>query len=379
MAAAKKKTKKVTKKPVKRVVRKPAKKVPAKLRAKRKAKAKSVIARHEGNPIIEPSYDNHWEAKATFNPTALHADGKVHIIYRAIGTDDVSRLGYARSDDGLSIDERLTQPCYTIGHAVPTASLDYQIPYCSGGGWNGGCEDPRLTLIGDRVYIIYTAFDGWGSVRMALSSISLDDFLARRWNWRKPVIISPPGEIHKNWVLFPEKINGKFAILHSLTPEVRVDYFDSLDELDGVTKFIRSSHVGRRADAGGAWDSFVRGVGPAPIKTKYGWLVLYHGMDDRDPNRYKLGAMILDKDDPTKVLYRAKKAILAPDECYENEGYKSGVIYSCGAVVMGEELFVYYGGADKVTCVATVHLDSFLKELVANGAVSLKRRATLRR
>jgi predicted GH43/DUF377 family glycosyl hydrolase len=202
-----------------------------------------------------------------------------------------------------------------------------------------------------------------------MTSIALDDFISKRWNWKEPVLISPPGQIHKNWVIFPEKINGKYAILHSISPTIMVDYFKSLDELDG-NNFIHSIHQGSPLWA--SRDRLTRGVGPAPIKTKYGWLVLYHKMEKHDSHRYKLWAMILDAKNPTKVLYNSIKPILEPDEWYENEGYKDGVIYSCGAVVKDGQLFVYYGGADKVSCVATAHLNKFLEELVYFSAPVLK-------
>jgi predicted GH43/DUF377 family glycosyl hydrolase len=109
------------------------------------------------------------------------------------------------------------------------------------------------------------------------------------------------------------------------------------------------------------------------MRTKYGWLVLYHKMEKHDSNRYKLWAMILDIKDPTKVLYRSSQPILEPDEWYENEGYKSGVVYSCGAVIKDGQLFVYYGGADTVSCVATAKLDAFLKELVHSNTPLLKK------
>ena len=185
------------------------------------------------------------------------------------------------------------------------------------------------------------------------------------------MLISPPGEIHKNWVLFPEKIKGKYAILHSLSPEIRIDYFEDLDELDG-SRFIQSTHQGCPV-----WmprNKLVRGVGPAPIKTKYGWLVLYHAMETNDPSRYKLWAMILDLNNPEKVRYRGMRPILEPDQTYENDGFKAGVIYSCGAVEKDGELFVYYGGADTVSCVATANLDKFLKELIASKPVSLSKK-----
>ena len=93
-------------------------------------------------------------------------------------------------------------------------------------------------------------------------------------------------------------------------------------------------------------------------------------------HRYKLWAMILDLKDPAKILYNSSQPILEPDEWYENEGYKSGVVYSCGAVVKDGELFVYYGGADKVSCVATANLEKFLQELVHSNATKVKSRKT---
>jgi predicted GH43/DUF377 family glycosyl hydrolase len=83
--------------------------------------------------------------------------------------------------------------------------------------------------------------------------------------------------------------------------------------------------------------------------------------------------LILGLKDPTKVLYRSKKPILEPDAFYENEGIKSGIIYSCGAVVKDNDLFLYYGGADMVSCVATANLELFLKDLVSSGITKLKK------
>ncbi len=334
-------------------------------------KKQPPFEKFEGNPIITPREGNEWESKATFNPSALHVEGNVHILYRAIGDGDVSVLGYAVSRDGFSVDERGEQPAFAphkIKIFSPEERMQAPLIYSSGGGWNGGCEDPRLTLIDGRVYLIYTAFDGWASLRRALTSISLEDFLEKRWKWEKPVLISPPGEIHKNWVLFPEKINGKYAILHSISPTVRIDYFDSLDIFDG-TKFIQSVPGNRQEEIG--W-GVMKGAGPPPIKTEDGWLLFYHGLDKLDPGRYKLGAMLLDLKDPTKVLYRSPRPILEPDEYYENHGFKGGIIYSCGAVVIGNDLLIYYGGADAVVCVATAKLDQFLKELKTHEIPKLK-------
>ena len=343
--------------------------------AKAKASRRKIIRKKEQpikikkfaqNPIISPSYYP-WESKATFNPAAFESDGKIHILYRAIGEDDSSVLGYAYTQDGLNIDGRPTYHIYKryFGYNENMPKIDY----LSGGGWSGGCEDPRLVLIDGVVYMIFTAFDGWGSVRIALTSIKLEDFENKKWDWKKAVMISPPNEINKNWVIFPEKINGKFAIMHSFYPNILIDYFDSLDELDGK-KFIKSNNE-RPIDYTRGWDSWFRGVGPSPIKTKDGWLILYHAMDYRNPDRYRMGAMLLDLNDPTKILYRSKSPILEPEEDYENNGNKCGVIYSCGAVVKNGELFVYYGGADKFVCVASIKLQDLLDDLKKDKDVKL--------
>lgn len=375
----KKIVKKLTKKIIiKKIIKKKIVKVVkvAKKRIKKVIKKKSKglqLERSPFNPIIEPRIYS-WESKATFNPAAFMADGKIHLIYRAIGDNDVSVLGYASSLDGHNFRDRPTHSIYhKFGKFIKS---DDPIDYVSGGGWNGGCEDPRVTLIDYTVYMLYTAFDGWGSLRIALTSIKLDDFKKKRWNWEKPILISPPGEIHKNWVLFPEKINGKFAILHSISPEILIDYIEDFKEFDD-TKFINSLHSSSPLWKS-SWDNMVRGVGPTPIKTEIGWLVLYHAMDKKDPDRYKLGAMILDFNDPTRILYKSQNPILEPDEYYENEGFKAGVIYSCGAVVKDGELFVYYGGADSVVCVASVELSSLLEDLKKNKVVKLKKKKLLK-
>ena len=228
-----------------------------------------------------------------------------------------------------------------------------------------------MTVIGDTLYMLYTAFDGWGSLRLALTSTKVSDFENKKPKWKKPALISPPGQIHKNWVIFPEKIDGKFAILHSVYPKILVEYFDSLNELNGK-RFIYSNNT-RPIDKSRTWDSWFRGIGPTPIKTDMGWLMIYHAMDHNNPDRYRMGAMILDIKDPTKILFRSAYPILEPEEDYENNGHKWGVVYCCGAVVKDGDLLVYYGGADKVIGVASVSLDELLNDLKTNKVVQLKK------
>ena len=332
-----------------------------------------ILDRFHGNPIIEPrAHHDNWEGEGTFNPAVVEDDdGIIHLLYRALGRDGISRIGYAQSKDGKHFTKRSAHPVYepSSGFGLPdpekaTGPIGYHPAiYTSGGGW-GGAEDPRAVRIGDTVYMMYVAFEGWNSVRIALTSISLEDFKAGKWHWKKPVLLSPPGKVNKNWLLFPEKIHGKFAILHSIAPKVMIEY---VDDLENMNDFIDSPRKdGPQPGRKKAWDSILRGAGPPPVKTDLGWLLLYHAQEKTDSGRYKLGAMILDKKDPTKVLYRARHPILSPDMFYENNG-KPGVVYASGAMIKGNDLYVYYGGADKVVCVATTPVKEFLKYLVTGN------------
>ncbi|MBI1755244.1 hypothetical protein HYR65_03090, partial [Candidatus Azambacteria bacterium] len=231
---------------------------------KLKTKKLQILEKIKENPIISPRAEHAWEAWQTFNPAAILLEDHVHFLYRAIGPDGVSRVGYAASRDGVTIDERLAYPVYEH----PSLKRSFSVAsYSSGGSW-GGAEDSRIVRVDeeDVLYMTYTACDN--GLRVGLTSIKVDDFLNKKWKWKLPVLISPPGEVHKNWLIFPEKIHGRYAILHSIKPDIQVEYRDSLAFDDA--SYIESSHGGKPRK--GCWDKWLRGAGAPPIKTKYGWL-----------------------------------------------------------------------------------------------------------
>jgi len=326
------------------------------------------FVRADENPIITGGHP--WEADGVMNPAAIIAGGKTHLFYRAVGNDGVSRIGYAVSKDGTHIDERLPYPVFALGGTPqPQTKPAHKGLAASGGTWSGvGIEDPRAIVLDDRMYMTFNAFAGWNSLRIGISSIRIDDLMARRWKWTPPVYLSPPEQVQKNWLLFPEKINGKFAVLHSLHSGTRdrvvVDY---LDDLENST--IESPYNPKKDE--NAWDSTLRGAGPPPIKTKDGWLLLYHANDAKESYKYKLGALLLDLNDPSKVIARSVQPVLEPDAYYENDG-KPGIVYACGATVSGDTLRVYYGGGDKVVCVAKASLSELLKKLKNPGVDPFK-------
>ena len=333
----------------------------------------AILKKFHKNPIIAPNPNNKWESRATFNSAAVYEDGKVHFIYRALGDNDLSVLGYATSSDGVNIDERSDEPIYipreaweTPGRQVFKTFADH---FASGGGY-GGVEDPRITKIDNKFYMTYVAFDGANPPRVALTSITVDDFLKRRWDkWETPKLISAPGMVNKNAVIFPEKINGKYVVFHRVYPNILVDFVDDLNFEN--ESYLRGQYfIPPRKNH---WDSKKIGAGAPPIRTKDGWLFIYQSVGYQDPGKYKIGAMMLDSNDPTKVLYRTNKPIVEPIESYENNGFKPGVVYPCGAVVLKDNLHVYYGGADSYTNVASHNLNEFLDEMKKTQEPKLRR------
>lgn len=332
------------------------------------------LDRHPHNPVISPVPYREWEANGTFNPAAVEdSSGRVHLFYRAVGADGLSRISHAVCPDGRRVSELSPYAVYepVCGAGMPSdmASVGPRrydiVEHPSGGGW-GGSEDPRTTKIGDRVYMTYTAFEGWDNMRIGLTSISVKDMEKGRWNWRRPRLISPAKARNKNWVLFPEKINGKYALLHGIAPKIYISYLDSLDMVPPIQSCKDHGGYGHKDPRRkGEWDEIMKGVGTPPVRTDLGWLILYHAIHD---GKYKVGGMILDLNDPTKVLYRSPQPILAPDAHYENDG-KPNVVYATGAVVKDGQLLVYYGGGDKHVCVAETPLAKLLDWMATNGRV----------
>ncbi len=314
------------------------------------------LLRSLNNPIIVPNKNHPWEAKATFNPAALRIRNTTYLLYRALGEDNTSSIGYASTKDGFFIDERLPEPVY-----IPREN--FELKKITGG--NSGCEDPRLTKIGKTIYMCYTAFDGIGPPRVAVTSITEKNFLQKKWQWEKPIVITPVGFDDKDTCIFPEKTNGhaggragKYFIVHRLGDEICGDYLKSLNfKIETVRKCIRI--IGPRINK---WDSLRVGVCASPLKTKYGWLLLYHGIS-KSHSTYRIGAVLLDLNDPAIVLSRTSDPIFEPEESYEKSGIVNNVVFPCGMVEKDRILYIYYGGADTIVGVATIELDILLRAL----------------
>jgi predicted GH43/DUF377 family glycosyl hydrolase len=305
-----------------------------------------LAVRAKENPILKPVPEHAWENKAVFNAGILDLDGTTHIIYRAQGEDGISRLGYAATKNGTKITDRSDKPIYE-----PRADFESQ-----------GCEDPRLTKIGSTIYMVYTAFDGKNPWRAALSTISVKDFVAKRWSkWSMPQLITPDPVQDKDTALLPEKVGGQYMWMHRIDPLICADFLDSLNfKKSRLTRCIEI--MGPRP---GMWDSQKIGIAGPPIKTKKGWLLIYHGVSKT--STYRLGAVLLDLKNPAVILSRSIDTIFEPLEEYERVGQVKNAVFSCGAAVRGDVISIYYGGADTVLGVARVSLKKLLTILLPDN------------
>jgi len=313
-----------------------------------------LAVRAKENPIIKPNPDHPWEKNATFNAGAIDLGGSVHLLYRAMGDDNTSVLGYASSKNGIKFIECSKEPAY-----IPREEFEKKHGSPTG---NSGCEDPRITKIGSTLYMTYTAFDGVHPTRVALTTITAENFLAKRWDkWSKPILTTPENVNDKDMCLLPEKIKGQYMIFHRIDPMICADFLDTLDF--SKSKLTRCVEImGPRP---GMWDSKKIGIAGPPIKTKKGWLLIYHGVSKT--NTYRLGAVLLDLKNPSIVLSRSVDTIFEPLEEYERVGLVRNAVFSCGQVVRGDTLYIYYGGADTVLGLAKVSLKKLLKILLPDN------------
>ncbi|MCD7034513.1 glycoside hydrolase family 130 protein [Metabacillus sp. GX 13764] len=213
-----------------------------------------------------------------------------------------------------------------------------------------GLEDPRITQIGEEYYIYFTAVSPMGAGE---AMVRTSDFI----NVEHLGMIFAPE--NKDVAIFPEKINGKYYALHRPVPKSNGYPEVWLAESDNLLYWGNHHHLfGLRENH---WDNARIGGGAVPIKTEQGWLALYHGASD--DNRYCMGGVLLDLNDPKKVIARSEKPILSPEADYEQHGFFGNVVFSCGAISHGDTIKMYYGAADTSMACAEISLREVLESL----------------
>ena len=325
-----------------------------------------LLERNKNNPILIPDKSNWWESKAAFNCAILCYDNRIHMLYRAIGEYEkyISRIGYASSTDGIWFDRSKD--------AAMAPEEEYE---------KYGIEDPRLVEIDRQIFLSYVILSDYVSEGPTASTAlaTTTDFKS----YTRLGIITSKGSDNKDVVLFPEKTNlksinaeekggntNKYLFLHRpaswIGSKFGVDRPSIwLGEGNALTNFEKHTLLLKPEQE---WEALKIGAGPPPVKTKDGWLLIYHGKDTQAV--YRAGAALLDLKDPTKVLGRTKRPILEPLEPYEKNGDVSNVVFPTGVCTMDGTLFVYYGAADKVCCLATIDLETLLDYILHENRVN---------
>lgn len=213
-----------------------------------------------------------------------------------------------------------------------------------------GCEDARIARIDDTWYINYSAVSSLG-ISTALATTT--DFVTVE---KKGLILCPD---NRDVCFFPQKVGGRYLALTRPAPchfgHAEIWICESPDMLHW------GNHRHLLGRSGDDWDAHKSGGGAPLIKTERGWLEIYHGVDVN--LRYCLGALLLDSDDPTKILAKSPVPLLEPVAPYEREGFFGNVVFTCGALVRDETLHIWYGAADECVALATMPMDALWRHL----------------
>jgi predicted GH43/DUF377 family glycosyl hydrolase len=322
------------------------------------------LNKYINNPILEPEPSNEWESLCVCNPGAWYEDGKYYLLYRAAGGDreHYIHFGLAESEDGYQFRRVSEQPVFSPDK----------------GSFDGGCvEDARIVKY-DGIYYITYAFrpfppgQYWklGGDQVLQYEIPETAPYCLKKNITNSGLLSSKdlksfrrlGRITKSnlddrdVILFPEKIDGKFVMLHRpkewvgekygcKNPSIWISFSEDLIEWDSSELLLEGVYD---------WEEKIGGSAP-PIKTEEGWLTLYHAVDKQ--GIYRVGVMLLDLYNPAKIIARAKDYIMEPEYDYEFDGLYKGCVFPTGNIVVGDTLYVYYGCADKYIGVATCKLE----------------------
>jgi predicted GH43/DUF377 family glycosyl hydrolase len=312
-----------------------------------------LFRRHPGNPILTAN-SIPYTVNTVFNPGAALMDGETLLLVRVEDRRGISHLTVAQSADGVSGWRVRPEPALLPDPAGHPEEV-----------W--GVEDPRITWLPERERwaVAYTAYSRRGPlVSMALTS----DFV----DFERLGPTMPPED--KDAALFPRRFAGRWALLHRPVPmrggaHIWLSYSPDLRHWGELSLVLP-------AREGGWWDADKIGLGPPPLETPEGWLILYHGVHvTAGGSLYRAGLALLDLADPTKVRRRCDEWVMGPREEYEVVGDVSKVVFPCGWVVdpATDELRVYYGAADTSVCLATARLADVMDYVLASPTPSAHR------
>ena len=332
------------------------------------------LVRPEGNPVIEPRPEStfedpilrkpvHWEALHTFNPAAIVRNGKIFVLYRAednSGTEEIgshtSRLGLSESEDGIHFQHRPTPVLFPADDSQKERE------------WPGGVEDPRIVESEDGSYVL--TYTQWNRITYSVGIATSTDLI----HWKKfgPAFQDAMGGKYaglkyksagivtqiRDGRLIAVRIKGRYwmywgeGAIH-LAVSSDLIHWTPVEDKDGSPLVVLSKRRGR-------FDSGFPEVGPPPVLTDRGIVVMNNGKNDPSdgdpelgPNAYATGEALFSADDPSKLIARAEKPSLKPELPFEKTGqYAAGTTFAEGLVLFKGKWFLYYGCADSMVGVA---------------------------
>jgi predicted GH43/DUF377 family glycosyl hydrolase len=296
-----------------------------------------IFVRERRNPILTAG-DLPFKATAVFNPGVVEIDGEVLLLLRIVDRRGISEIRVARSRNGVD-DWRIDD------HPL----LEPDLPENPFEEW--GCEDARVSKVGENEWVIsYTAYSRYGP---AVAVATTSDFDTAT---RLGVVLSPT---NKDATVFPQKFDGSWMMLHRPVTGGAEHIWYAFSP-NGFTNWSQPGVLIPQR-GGPWWDSLRVGVGAPPIRTNVGWLLIYHGVTEMGLNLvYRLGLCMLDLNDPRKVLRRSSYWVFGPETDYESHGYLPNVVFTCGAIPRGDEVWMYYGAADTSLCLAVAKLNDLV-------------------
>lgn len=320
-----------------------------------------------GNPILRPNPGQAWESLVVCNPGVIHDGERFLMLYRAAGNDaeHVIRFGLASSRDGFHFERESADPILSPSEDGPDA----------------GCiEDPRIVHLEGR-YLITYAYRAYNPQKywlrennaafspadpslpalfghnLTASGLLVSDDLR---TFRRLGRITRHDVDDRDVILFPRKIGGRYALLHRPMQWKGATYGTKhpaiwLSLSDNLLSWPESVLLAKGEQE---WEDKIGGSTP-PLETEHGWLVIYHAVDSAGV--YRVGAMMLDAENPARVLARTPRPIMEPEADFEWNGlYPHGVVFPTANVVLGDTIFVYYGCADETIGVATASFSDLI-------------------
>jgi len=339
-----------------------------------------VIQAKETRIILKPRKKIDFENSGVLNPSTIQKDGITHLFYRAVKEGNYSTLGYCQLKNNHIL--------YRSSKPIMIPEFPYEAQ---------GIEDPRITYLEGLYYLFYTAFDGKNALVAYATSPDLINFTKKglitpqisydlaedifkesgvnpKYTFFEQVFKVNRGiDVHlweKDVVLFPQKFNGQYALIHRILPGIQISFFNNFQELNNEywLHYLQKLNDHIILEPKFDFENAYIGGGCPPILTDRGWLLIYHSTQETNSGQiYHAATALLDRNNPKKVISRLPYPLFSPTQKWEKEGIVDNIVFPTGTTIEGDNLNIYYGAADYYIGLKVFSLSELLVELSKYG------------